>query len=201
MRYPFNFSRCRAHPFTLLPEIVSTYDSNNIATHQLPGHRAPRQLHPRPRPKLFHSGLVLFRRRSRRATHDDQRPGLQVPRRFAHRAQQTREFTHAHHCGHRRTRTGRRAGTCSCVRLACCRYEVARLESNPTLMLPWQGHSVTKIGLPEAKLGIIPGAGGTQRVTRLLGLSKAKDLIYTGRSLTAVQAEELGTCQRQTFES
>ncbi|KAI0004965.1 enoyl-CoA hydratase [Russula compacta] len=54
------------------------------------------------------------------------------------------------------------------------------------------GHSVTKIGLPETKLGIIPGAGGTQRATRILGLSKAKDLIFTGRSLTAAQAEELG---------
>ncbi|KAI0268315.1 enoyl-CoA hydratase [Gloeopeniophorella convolvens] len=54
------------------------------------------------------------------------------------------------------------------------------------------GHSVTKIGLPETKLGIIPGAGGTQRATRLLGLSKAKDLIFTGRSLTAPEAEEWG---------
>jgi len=54
------------------------------------------------------------------------------------------------------------------------------------------GHSVTKIGLPETKLGIIPGAGGTQRATRILGLSKAKDLIFTGRLLTASQAEELG---------
>ncbi|KAI0307211.1 ClpP/crotonase-like domain-containing protein [Multifurca ochricompacta] len=54
------------------------------------------------------------------------------------------------------------------------------------------GHTVTKIGLPETRLGIIPGAGGTQRATRLLGLSKAKDLIFTGRSLTAYEAEELG---------
>ncbi|ETW83780.1 hypothetical protein HETIRDRAFT_415527 [Heterobasidion irregulare TC 32-1] len=54
------------------------------------------------------------------------------------------------------------------------------------------GHSVTKIGLPETKLGIIPGAGGTQRATRLLGLSKAKDLIFTGRSLDAKEAKEWG---------
>jgi len=52
--------------------------------------------------------------------------------------------------------------------------------------------NVSKIGLPETKLGIIPGAGGTQRATRLLGLSKAKDLIFTGRMLTAEQACEWG---------
>ncbi|KAK7695773.1 hypothetical protein QCA50_000410 [Cerrena zonata] len=54
------------------------------------------------------------------------------------------------------------------------------------------GHSVTKIGLPETKLGIIPGAGGTQRLTRLLGLSKAKNLIFTGRALTAQDALDYG---------
>ena len=54
------------------------------------------------------------------------------------------------------------------------------------------GHSVTKIGLPETKLGIIPGAGGTQRLTRLLGLAKAKNLIFTGRALTAQEALEYG---------
>jgi len=54
------------------------------------------------------------------------------------------------------------------------------------------GHSVTKIGLPETRLGIIPGAGGTQRAARLLGVSKAKDLIFTGRMLTAVEAEQFG---------
>ncbi|KAI0050186.1 ClpP/crotonase [Auriscalpium vulgare] len=54
------------------------------------------------------------------------------------------------------------------------------------------GHNVTKLGLPETKLGIIPGAGGTQRATRLLGLSKAKDLIFTGRALSAQQALEWG---------
>lgn len=54
------------------------------------------------------------------------------------------------------------------------------------------GHGVTKIGLPETRLGIIPGAGGTQRVTRLLGLSKAKSLIFTARMLTASDAHEWG---------
>ncbi|KIJ07758.1 enoyl-CoA hydratase [Paxillus involutus ATCC 200175] len=54
------------------------------------------------------------------------------------------------------------------------------------------GHDVTKIGLPETSLGIIPGAGGTQRAVRLLGMSKAKDLIFTARMLTAAEALEWG---------
>lgn len=54
------------------------------------------------------------------------------------------------------------------------------------------GQSVTKIGLPETSLGIIPGAGGTQRAARLLGPSKAKDLIFTARMLNAEEALEWG---------
>lgn len=48
------------------------------------------------------------------------------------------------------------------------------------------------IGLPEVKLGLVPGWGGTQRLPRLIGLSRALDLILTGRSLTAKQARKLG---------
>jgi methylglutaconyl-CoA hydratase len=54
------------------------------------------------------------------------------------------------------------------------------------------GSGVSKIGLPETKLGIIPGAGGTQRATRLLGLSKAKDLIFTARMMNAQEALDFG---------
>ncbi|KAK7032050.1 hypothetical protein VNI00_013419 [Paramarasmius palmivorus] len=53
--------------------------------------------------------------------------------------------------------------------------------------------TVNKISFPECRLGIIPGAGGTQRAPRLIGMTKAKELIFTGRELTAHQAQELGT--------
>lgn len=49
-----------------------------------------------------------------------------------------------------------------------------------------------KVGQPEILLGVIPGAGGTQRLTRLIGPSKAKDLIYTGRFVAADEALSLG---------
>ncbi|MDT4931621.1 MAG: hypothetical protein QOF92_4488 [Pseudonocardiales bacterium] len=47
-------------------------------------------------------------------------------------------------------------------------------------------------GQPEILLGIIPGAGGTQRLARLIGPAKAKDLIYTGRFVEADEALEIG---------
>ncbi|MFR9729655.1 enoyl-CoA hydratase/isomerase family protein [Saccharopolyspora sp. MS10] len=49
-----------------------------------------------------------------------------------------------------------------------------------------------KVGQPEVLLGVIPGAGGTQRLARLIGPSKAKDIIYTGRFVKAAEALELG---------
>jgi enoyl-CoA hydratase/carnithine racemase len=49
-----------------------------------------------------------------------------------------------------------------------------------------------KWGQPEILLGIIPGAGGTQRLARLVGPAKAKDLIYTGRFVEAAEALEIG---------
>src|SRR5919198_1751249 len=49
-----------------------------------------------------------------------------------------------------------------------------------------------QLGQPEIKLGIIPGAGGTQRMPRLIGLSRAKDIIYSGRMVTAKEALDIG---------
>ncbi|WP_431811542.1 enoyl-CoA hydratase [Lysinibacillus sp. FW12] len=49
-----------------------------------------------------------------------------------------------------------------------------------------------QLGLTETSLGIIPGAGGTQRLPRLIGLGKAKELIYTARRLNAEEAKNYG---------
>ena len=53
-----------------------------------------------------------------------------------------------------------------------------------------------RLGLPEVKLGIIPGSGGTQRLPRLIGLGKARDLIFTGRTVHAAEALGMGLVER-----
>jgi len=52
------------------------------------------------------------------------------------------------------------------------------------------------LGQPEIQLGVIPGAGGTQRITWLAGAGVARDLIYTGRQVGAREAKELGLVER-----
>ena len=53
-----------------------------------------------------------------------------------------------------------------------------------------------KFGQPEIKLGVIPGIGGTQRLTRAVGKAKAMDLILTGRMMDAAEAEKSGLVAR-----
>jgi 3-hydroxyacyl-CoA dehydrogenase/enoyl-CoA hydratase/3-hydroxybutyryl-CoA epimerase len=64
--------------------------------------------------------------------------------------------------------------------ILACRYRIA--SDDPK----------TAIGLPEVMLGILPGAGGTQRLPRLIGLAKSLDLILTGRALKATRASKAG---------
>lgn len=70
-----------------------------------------------------------------------------------------------------------------CELALACRYRVAA----PT----------AKIGLPEVTLGVIPGAGGTQRLPRLVGLKTALELIVTGKHVSAARAEEIGLIHGQ----
>ena len=51
---------------------------------------------------------------------------------------------------------------------------------------------VTKLGLPEVQLGVLPGGGGTQRLPRLVGIASSLDMMLTGKQLVAKQAKKLG---------
>ena len=53
-------------------------------------------------------------------------------------------------------------------------------------------YALAIFGLPEINLGIIPGFGGTQRLPRLIGANRAKEMIFTGKHLTAAEAREIG---------
>ena len=67
-----------------------------------------------------------------------------------------------------------------CELVLACRYRIASDQKS------------TIIGLPEVKLGIIPGFGGTQRLPRLIGISKALDIICAGKTLKSAQALKAG---------
>lgn len=140
---------------------------------------------------LHHRRLVLCWRRPPRTTHHDAHPSRQVPPRYPFRIVGTRIPAHADHRRNRRSRTGRWPRARLCLRLARGWYALPHTGVR-CRTLSVVAHDVTKIGLPEVRLGIIPGAGGTQRAVRLLGLSKAKDLVFTARMLTAVEALEWG---------
>ncbi|MCY1374342.1 putative enoyl-CoA hydratase echA8 [compost metagenome] len=53
-----------------------------------------------------------------------------------------------------------------------------------------------RFGLPEVKLGVPPGAGGTQRLARLAGKAKAMEMLLTGRTMDAAEAERCGVVAR-----
>lgn len=55
-------------------------------------------------------------------------------------------------------------------------------------------HKSTRLGLPEVQLGVLPGAGGTQRLPELIGAQQALDLLLTGRQVDARKAKRLGLC-------
>ncbi len=59
--------------------------------------------------------------------------------------------------------------------------------------------SNAKIGQTEVKMGIPPGWGGTQRLARIVGIAKSKELIYTGKMITAYEAEEIGLVNRVVY--
>ena len=61
-------------------------------------------------------------------------------------------------------------------------------------------HGDYKIGLPETSVGILPGGGGTQRLSRLIGSSRALDLILHAKLLTPQEAFEMGIINRLVYE-
>jgi enoyl-CoA hydratase/carnithine racemase len=62
--------------------------------------------------------------------------------------------------------------------------------------LRFSGDGEFKLGLPEVTLGLLPGNGGTQRLSRLVGKSRALDLMINGRAVTANEALVLGIVDR-----
>jgi len=61
--------------------------------------------------------------------------------------------------------------------------------------------TAARFGLPEVKIGLIPGAGGTQRLPRLVGRGRALDIVVTGRQIAAGEAHAMGLVDRLTTGS
>lgn len=94
-------------------------------------------------------------------------------------------------------RTFRKLETSDCVFIAA--INGAALGGGAELALSCDlrvASESAELALPEVKLGIIPGAGGTQRLTRLIGTGRARDLILTGRRVTARESLQLGLVNR-----
>ena len=83
----------------------------------------------------------------------------------------------------------------ACRRRHLTAWRLAADSNSPWPPLP---HRVpdAQVGLPEANLGIVPGAGGTQRLPRLVGLAKAAEMIVSGQIIKAPAALELGLLDR-----
>src|SRR6202158_3910523 len=62
--------------------------------------------------------------------------------------------------------------------------------------LPFAAEGGSRIGLPEVTLGLLPGNGGTQRLTRLVGRTRALDMMITSQQINAARALELGLVDR-----
>ncbi|HCT76430.1 MAG TPA: enoyl-CoA hydratase [Micromonosporaceae bacterium] len=60
------------------------------------------------------------------------------------------------------------------------------------------GSETSRLGLPEPKLGLIPGAGGTQRLPRMIGRARALDIMLTAREVGATEAHRIGLLDRVT---
>jgi enoyl-CoA hydratase/carnithine racemase len=54
----------------------------------------------------------------------------------------------------------------------------------------------SRLGLPEVNIGVMPGAGGTQRLVPLVGVGRTRELVYTGRSVTAEEAFRIGVAEK-----